>query len=390
MEVNNATATETAGSRPRAFTRDAAPHLSDLEWSALERMSEGIGPQAVASMLHTLSHDAQHVSIAHFIQHELDGVRRQVSDLMESNARQAAESRQQIDALMGQARQQTQLLASQQRAANTAMGSGRRVETLKVEVSKYRAAEGESLLRWLVELDDAVSARRLEDDATCVTFAVSNLAGRAKAWALGLKLRDPRCFTSYEDFKSQLKQTFEPPKSEFRARTEFLDLKQGKRDVHAYAQQARYLVSCIVTEPIDDQTQVVTYIKGLLDGPIKTHLFREYPATLEEAIRLSLQEDFSLRQAYVHSASYRPPRREEGGPEPMDLSVADGATHHPNKRTQTCNRCKKIGHFAYECLAPRPASRSAGTHERRDDRPSQGARPRAAGGRGRPKNGRRQ
>lgn len=386
-----ALATETASAgAPRAFTREAAPHLSDLEWSALGRMAESVGSHAVASMLHVLSHDDQHASIAQFIQRELDGSRRQVAELMDSNTRQVAEFQRQIDSLIGQSRQQNQLLAAQQRATATAAGA-RRVETLKVDVSKYRAAEGESLLRWLVELDDAVVARRLEDDATRVTFAVSNLAGRAKAWALGLKLRDPRCFTSYEDFKSQLKQTFEPPKSEFRARTEFLDLKQGKRDIHAYAQQARYLISCIVTEPVDDQTQVVTYIKGLLDGPIKTHLFREYPATMEEAIRLSLQEDFSLRQAYVHSASYRPTKREEaGGPEPMDLSAASGETHRSDRRTQQCNRCKKVGHFAYECLAPRPASRGSETRDKRNGRSSSGARSRPAHGqeRGRPKNGR--
>ena len=68
---------------------------------------------------------------------------------------------------------------------------------------------------------------------------MSNLAGRAKAWALGLKLHDPYNFGSYSDFKSRLRQTFEPPRAEFRARAELLDLKQGKRDLHAYTQHTR-------------------------------------------------------------------------------------------------------------------------------------------------------
>jgi hypothetical protein len=359
-------------------------------------MAETIGQQAVGAMLHSLSHDEQHASIAKFIQRELEEAQQQVAALTERGVRQAEESRQQLELLMAQYNHQAQLLETQQRVAVAAQASTERpprVDSLKVDVSKYRAQEGESLLRWLVELDDAISARRIVDEAMRVTFAVSNLAGRAKTWALGLKLRNPHSFANYEDFKNQLKQAFEPPKSEFRARTEFLDLKQGKRDIHAYAQQARYLVSCIVTDPVDDQTQVVTYIKGLIDGPIKTHLFREYPRTLEEAIRLSLQEDFSLRQAYVHSSSYRPPRREEsGGPEPMDLSVMDGSNmRHPSKRTQTCNRCKKVGHFAYECLAPRPASRGSDSRSRSDAQNRDHRGRGASGQRGaRPKNGKAQ
>ena len=45
-------------------------------------------------------------------------------------------------------------------------------------------------MRWFVELDDAIQVRRIKDDAMKVTFAMSNLAGRAKDWALGLKLHD--------------------------------------------------------------------------------------------------------------------------------------------------------------------------------------------------------
>ena len=343
--------------------REEFAHLSDLEWDALGRMADAIGGPAVAALLHSLSSDEQHSSVAQFIANELSASRSEVVALAERLTQQEEESRQRVASLTNQVAQQYQLLEAQQRAtAAAATPRPWRGETLKVDVSKYKGVEGESLLRWLVELEGAMTARRIDEESMRVTFAMSNLAGRAKAWALGLKLRDAHCFPSYESFRHQLRESFEPPKSEFRARTEFLDLKQGKRDVHAYAQQARYLVSCIVTDPVDDQTQVVTYVKGLVDGPIKTHLFRRFPATLEEAIRLSLEEDFSLRQAYVHSAGYRPPRKDEAGTaEAMDLSVADGSfTNHPSKGKATCNRCKKPGHFAYECLAPRPVSGNTG------------------------------
>uniref|UniRef100_H3GBV3 Retrotransposon gag domain-containing protein n=1 Tax=Phytophthora ramorum TaxID=164328 RepID=H3GBV3_PHYRM len=134
---------------------------------------------------------------------------------------------------------------------------------------------------------------------------------------------------TYEEFKEELKLAFEPPQNEFRSRAEFLDLQQSKHDVHAYAQRARYLVSNIVTNPIDEATKVVTFMKGLRDGPVKTYLFREYPNTLEAAIALAIQEEFSLWQAKLHVNAPllmpRPMVRPSGGPEPMDLSSATAA-----------------------------------------------------------------
>ncbi|KAG2770692.1 hypothetical protein Pcac1_g18394 [Phytophthora cactorum] len=124
---------------------------------------------------------------------------------------------------------------------------------------------------------------------------MSCLGGRARSWAYGRRLTDATCFGTYAEFKEDLRQAFEPPKNEFRSRAEFLDLQHGKHDVHAYAQRARYLVSNIVTNPMDEATKVVTFMKGLRDGPVKTYLFREYPSTLEAAITLAMQEEFSLR-----------------------------------------------------------------------------------------------
>ncbi|KAK1930273.1 hypothetical protein P3T76_014233 [Phytophthora citrophthora] len=192
-----------------------------------------------------------------------------------------------------------------------------RVESLKLHVSTYTGKEDETLLRWLVELDTAVAARRIVDPMSKVAFAMSCLGGRARSWAYGRRLSDPTCFSTYEEFKEELKLAFEPPKNEFRSRAEFLDLQQGKDDVHTFAQRARYLVSNIVANPIDEATKVVTFMKGLRDGPVKTYLFREYPNTLEEAISLAMQEEFSRRQAKLHAKT--------GGPEPMNLSSATTA-----------------------------------------------------------------
>uniref|UniRef100_A0AAV1T1K2 Retrotransposon gag domain-containing protein n=1 Tax=Peronospora matthiolae TaxID=2874970 RepID=A0AAV1T1K2_9STRA len=200
-------------------TRDGYSHLSNVEWDAVERMGSTMGIHAVSVMLEALNRDAPNATIAKFIQNELDAEREKVALLHQQGSQQA-------ELLREQGAQQFELLRQQQAAGGGSMHS-RRPETLKIDISKYRGVEEDSLLRWFVELDDVIRARRIDDGDMQVAFAQSNLAGRAKTWALGLKLHDPYAFGSLEVFKSRLRQTFEPPRAEFRARTELLKLKQG-------------------------------------------------------------------------------------------------------------------------------------------------------------------
>ncbi|KAG2986191.1 hypothetical protein PC121_g23352 [Phytophthora cactorum] len=233
-------------------------------------------------------------------------------------------------------------------------GTTARVQSLKLHVSNYVGKEGKPLLRWLVEVDTAIAARRIFDDPSKVAFAMSCLGGRARRWVYGRRTPDATCFGTYAELKGELRQAFEPPKSEFRSRAEFLDLQQGKHGVHAYAQRARYLVLNIVTNPMDEATKIITFMKGLRDGPAKTYLFREYPSTLEAGITLAMQEEFSLRQAKlpVNVPRMARPVMRTGGPEPMDLSNATAAGHQQrNNSSVRCFRCGYTGHYARECTA---------------------------------------
>ncbi|OWZ16877.1 reverse transcriptase [Phytophthora megakarya] len=118
---------------------------------------------------------------------------------------------------------------------------------------------------------------------------------------------------TYESFKEELKLAFEPPQNEFRSRAEFLDLQQ---------------------DPVDEATKVVTFMKGLEEGPMKTYLFREY---------------LSLKQAKLHTNVPRPPRpaAKTECPEPMDLSYTPAVGQQKNKESNVrCFQCGNMGHYA--------------------------------------------
>ncbi|GMF58122.1 unnamed protein product [Phytophthora fragariaefolia] len=153
--------------------REDCPHLADPEWEALQRLSTVIGEAAIATMLRTLSPTEQHGVALGFIMKE----QREV--------------------------------AARATASTT---STPRVESLKLHVNSYVGREGEPPLRWLVEVDNAITARRIVDPLPKVAFAMSCLGGRARCWAYGRRLTDPTCFSTYEVFKQELRQAFEPHK----------------------------------------------------------------------------------------------------------------------------------------------------------------------------------
>uniref|UniRef100_A0AAV1VMH3 Retrotransposon gag domain-containing protein n=1 Tax=Peronospora matthiolae TaxID=2874970 RepID=A0AAV1VMH3_9STRA len=219
-------------------THEGYSHLSDSEWEAVGRMYVFMGEPAISGMLKPLGRDQQHAAIIKFLQEEL-AVKRQ------------------------------KIVLLQQQGSHQSMGGPknmRRPENLKIDISRYKGTDEDSLLRWFVEFDDATRARNIEGDEMQVTFALSNLTGRAKTWTLGLKLYDPNVFESLGILNSRLKDTIDSPRAEFRARSALLRLKQGKRDVHAYAQHLRYLASSVTKNRVDEHTLINVFIYGLLDG----------------------------------------------------------------------------------------------------------------------------
>uniref|UniRef100_A0AAV1TQ31 Retrotransposon gag domain-containing protein n=1 Tax=Peronospora matthiolae TaxID=2874970 RepID=A0AAV1TQ31_9STRA len=158
-------------------TREGYSHLSDSEWDVVGRMSELMGETAINGMLEFLSRDQHRAAISKFLQGELAVERQKIAFL-------------------------------QQQGSHQSMGGPahmRQPETLEIDISRYKGTDEDSLSRWFVELDDVVRARHIEGDEMQVTFALSNLTGRAKTWALGLNLHDPNVFESLEILNLGLK-----------------------------------------------------------------------------------------------------------------------------------------------------------------------------------------
>ena len=306
--------------------RQACPHLSDLEWNAILGLSDMIGEQQVLCLLSN-NNPAEHQRMAfNFIVRDNE----RMKEKFKSN--------------------RTQLQPP---------------KPLKLYVPLYKGGDSQNLPRWFVSVERAITAQQIEEESLKVSFVISKLDGPARNWAEGCQLADPKVFRTYKELKESLMETFQPPKSEFRARAEYLDIRQGKLDVHEYVQVARDLISCIVMDPMDEATKVTTFMKGLKDGPVRTQLFRVYPETLEEAISLEIQEDFSLKQA-TGSRTKLPEvpassRKGSGpGPTPMELcTIETQSSGKPkrSKRDMTCYRCQKKGHAAYECKAATPVPR---------------------------------
>lgn len=303
---------------PFEISQTNFPFLSDEEFRALPRMNDSMGP-SMFNLFMTLSKEEQAKTVKQFINDE-----RVKSDVLYKQA-----------------------------FANASFQN----KSLKLHVSNYSGAEGENLLRWFTELDMSINVRGMPHEEHKVAYAMSLLSGRAKNWAYGCRMQDPKCFPTFDNFKKLLELAFQPPKCEFRMKSQLLDAKQGNKNLYEYIQEMRYLISGIVKNPVDQNTLVSIFMKGLKAGPVRNQLFREYPQTFENAVSLAMQEEFSRTQAIMPAPQARKPERD---PYAMDCSTI--STNSPsNKRfndksKMTCHRCGKVGHFARSCLASRPGS----------------------------------
>ncbi|POM69526.1 Pol protein [Phytophthora palmivora] len=193
---------------------------------------------------------------------------------------------------------------------------------LRLKVNLYDGKEGENLHFWVREVELVMDAALISTERLRVAFALSNLGGRAKTWAYTREATTPGCFTTL------------PANYEYRQRSRFVACKQGKRELHEYIQEMRVLAASLVGNPLSEHIKVTVFVDGLKVGPSRTRLFRVYANTMEEAIQIALQEEYSHRQARTPTSVWQghnalsgavqgaPAAGASSGQVPMELGTA--------------------------------------------------------------------
>ncbi|KAE8992252.1 hypothetical protein PR001_g20994, partial [Phytophthora rubi] len=144
--------------------------------------------------------------------------------------------------------------AAQASATNTASFATRPTTTkpVKMSVPVFDGKDSESLVFRVREIEIALSAGQIYDARAQVAFALSNLGGRARAWAMARESATPGYFTSWSFMEQELRSTFLLANVAYRHRSSFLWCKQGKRSLHDYVMELHNLEAAMAGAPLSE------------------------------------------------------------------------------------------------------------------------------------------
>ncbi|KAG2978241.1 hypothetical protein PC120_g25355 [Phytophthora cactorum] len=152
--------------------------------------------------------------------------------------------------------------------------------------------------------------------------------------------------------KQQLSRVFAPPHQAYRIRSRFLATRQGKKELLDYVQELRTLIAGTAVDPLPEAVTLTVSMEGLRTSVARTEVFRVHPSSFEEAVSVALNAEHNFRSArpgwYAGSAG------SSSGPEPMDLSYADGEEAEllaAEQRTsiRRCFTCGSTRHLRASC-----------------------------------------
>ncbi|KAF1326689.1 Pol protein, partial [Globisporangium splendens] len=350
------------------------PHISAEHRSVLTRMAQALGDQVALDVL-SASPEQQIFRLEQFENfsnaQRLEGERnaqaqmQATASLTAEMLRSAAESREALERVVSVVAGAATSLSSAASAPQTPASQTPRPRAVKIDAPKFDGADGDKLIHWLLAVERCAKAQLIDSNEQMVSFAISNLRGRASEWAFSTLLADECAFDTWDIFRAKITAMYQPPNNEVLLQGRFFSLKQGKLSLERYIQEMRSLCAAITTSPLPESVKVPAFLNGLNSGPARQELYRRLPATMEDAIRIALVEQQSFRvsrpdwNAGRHNGAHHSHRavtneRRFHGPTPMDLSSAE----------VTCFNCGKRGHYQSKCPAPRQSAPRTGNQAR--------------------------
>ncbi|KAF1316891.1 Pol protein, partial [Globisporangium splendens] len=357
------------------------PHLSAEHRSVLTRMAQALGDQVALELL-SASPEQQIFRLEQFENfsnaQRLEGERsaqaqmQATASLTAEMLRSAAESREALERVVSVVAGAATSLSSAAAAPQTQTSQTPRPRAVKIDAPKFDGADGDKLIHWLLAVERCAKAQLIDSNEQMVSFAISNLRGRASEWAFSTLLADECAFDTWDIFRAKITAMYQPPNNEVLLQGRFFSLRQGKLSLERYIQEMRSLCAAITTSPLPESVKVPAFLNGLNSGPARQELYRRLPATMEDAIRIALVEQQSFRvsrpdwNAGRHNGAHTSHRAVTNsqrfhGPMPMDLSSAE----------VTCFNCGKRGHYQSKCPAPRQSAPRTG-NQARDYQPPRG------------------
>ncbi|KAF1327253.1 Pol protein, partial [Globisporangium splendens] len=280
------------------------PHLSAEHRSVLTRMAQALGDQVALDVL-SASPEQQIFRLEQFENfsnaQRLEGERsaqaqmQATASLTAEMLRSAAESREALERVVSVVAGAATSLSSAASAPQTPASQTPRPRAVKIDAPKFDGADGDKLIHWLLAVERCAKAQLIDSNEQMVSYAISNLRGRASEWAFSTLLTDECAFDTWDIFRARITAMYQPPNNEVLLQGRFFSLKQGKLSLERYIQEMRSLCAAITTSPLPESVKVPAFLNGLNSGPARQELYRRLPATMEDAIRIALVEQQSFR-----------------------------------------------------------------------------------------------
>ncbi|KAL4164491.1 hypothetical protein KRP22_004357 [Phytophthora ramorum] len=319
-------------SESRLPSRQDFPHLSDAHWATLEKMVSLLGEAAFAGFPN-LPAEQQRSRVERFDKYESSLIAH-----VSTAAQEAARTAMRAEA-------QSVAQANPSGPASYAARQGT-TKPVRMSVPTFDGKEADSLVFWIREIEIALSAGQIYESRAQVAFALSNLGGRARAWAMARETSSPGYFTSWAFMEQELRSTFLLANVAYRYRSLFLRCKQGKRTLQDYVMELQNLEAAMAGAPLSEDVKVTVFMDGVRPGPVRTELFRRQPTTFNDAVHIAMLEDHCVRSAQGYAG--RAEATED--PTPVEISSAESARPQRNQRASgRCFGCNQLGHFRRNC-----------------------------------------